>query len=102
MNAELRDFLAQNLLEELAFLVELLLSFGEQVPLLLFRCVTEHFDEGDLLDCFDITVLLRKDISLPKGKRGNFLSFSDALVVKLLVDEEFALMLEFYILKLNF
>jgi len=54
-----------------------------------------------LLDGFDITILFGEDISLPEGKGGDFFSLSDSLVVQLLVDEEFALMLEFYIFKLG-
>ncbi len=79
----------------------MLLPLSEQVSLLLFRSVTEHLNEGDLLDGFDITILFGEDISLPEGKGGDFFSLSDSLVVQLLVDEEFALMLEFYIFKLS-
>ncbi len=79
MDLELGHFLGQNLLEEVALAVQLILPLGKKVLLLLLRCITQHLDEGDLLNSFLVTILLGDHITVAEGQRRNLFVFSDSL-----------------------
>ena len=94
MDLELGDFLAEYLLEEVALAVQLILPLGKEVLLLLLRCVTQHLDEGHLLDSFLVPILLGDHITVAEGQRSNLLILFDSLGVQLLVDEKLTLVLK--------
>jgi hypothetical protein len=94
VDLELCDFLAEYLLEEVALAVQLILPLGEEVLLLLLRCVTQHLDEGHLLDGFLVPILLGYHVTVAEGQRSDLLVLFDSLSIQLLVDKKLTLVLE--------
>jgi hypothetical protein len=94
VDLELRDFLAEYLLEEVALAVQLILPLGKEVLLLLLGCIAKHLDEGHLFNSFLVPILLGDHITMAEGQRSDLLVFFDSLRVQLLEDEKLALVLE--------